>query len=314
VDAAALDFGVSFVVPVYNKRPFLPIVTEGLKGQTGDFPREYIFIDDGSSDGSAALLAELTADWRDVRILQQPNAGPSVATNRAIAAARYSFIKFVDGDDALLPGATAALLALLRQHPEASVAFGRTRLYRSAADIGAMSELTLEAATWMVDDPLQMLLRQTDLGPTNCLVRTHAVRTVGGCDERVFTQDYSLLLRLATMGPFAATERMVAACPASADGRVNDGGPQVLHDCNLTLFHFITEHGLPARLVGLASRRAATRAWLWARRRERAGPLSFWLLLRGLMHLPFARLRLALLRRSCDAFTLSRPVRRTVRG
>ena len=46
--------------------------------QTGPFEREFMFVDDGSSDGSAELIAELTRGWRDqVLILRQPNRGAS---------------------------------------------------------------------------------------------------------------------------------------------------------------------------------------------------------------------------------------------
>jgi cellulose synthase/poly-beta-1,6-N-acetylglucosamine synthase-like glycosyltransferase len=305
--------GVSFVIPVYNKRAFLPQVIDGLKAQRGDFAREFVFVDDGSTDGSAAALAELTAGWAAVRVLQQPNRGPSNATNRAIAVVRFAVIKFVDGDDVLLPDATGMLLDLLRRHSAAVLAFGRTGVYRSPAEARAILAPVIgpppEHSPTLIEDPLPMLLRQTDLGPSNCLVRTQAVREAGGCDERVFTQDYSLLLRLAARGAFVGTDREVALCPVASADRVNDGGPQVLHDSNLALFHFISERALPRRMVRVAVRRAATRAWLWARRREKAGAISRWLLLRGLAYLPIARLQLILLRRSCDAFTLSRPVR-----
>jgi hypothetical protein len=161
-----------------------------------------------------------------------------------------------------------------------------------------------------LEHALPMLLRQTDIGPSSCLVRTSAARAVDGCDERVFTQDYSLLLRLAARGPFVATDAVVALAPIAAANRINDGGPQVLHDCNLALMYFLAEHRLPAGLVRRAIRRALTRAYLWARRRERAGLLSRWGAMRLLGCLPVAPLQRAMLRGSFGAFTLSRRIRR----
>lgn len=312
--------GVSFLIPVYNKRPYLPQVVEGLRRQTGNFEREFIFIDDGSTDGSYRALTELTAGWPHVCILAQPNRGPSIATNRAIAAARFPFIKLVDGDDVLLPDATSFLLGLLLQHPAAVLAYGRMEHYGSAADAlariepGAAAAPDRRAVSVRVEDALPILLRRMELSPTHCLARTEPVREVGGCDERVFTQDYSLLLRLATRGPFVAADAVIALAPVTAAGRINDGGPQVLHDCNLALLHFLAEHRLPRSLCGRAVRRALTRAWLWARRRERAAAISRWMVLRLAGWLPIGSLRLALLRRSCAAFTLSRPVRRSSPG
>jgi glycosyltransferase involved in cell wall biosynthesis len=308
--------GISFLVPVYNKLAYLPQVIEGLRQQRGGFEREFVFIDDGSTDGSGAALAALTAGWPDARILSQPNRGPSIATNRAIAAAQFPVIKLVDGDDVLLPDAARLLLDLLLRHPQAVLAYGRTEQYGSADEACRRIERSRgasgpDALPARVEPALAMMLRQTDLGPTNCLFRTDAVRRVGGCDERVFTQDYSLLLRLATLGPFVGTETVVALTPAGTAERINDGGPQVLHDNNLALLHFLAEHPLPRGTAGPAIRRALNRAWLWARRRERAGPISRWSAMRLGGWVPIASLRLALLRRSCGAFTLSRNVRRS---
>ena len=105
--------GVSFVVPVYNKAPYLPGVLDRLAAQRGDFDREYIFIDDGSTDGSRATLKERTADWPDTTIVEQANHGVAHATNRGIERARMPFIKFCDADDLLVHGATQALLDAL---------------------------------------------------------------------------------------------------------------------------------------------------------------------------------------------------------
>ena len=48
----APENGVSFVVPVYNKARVLPPVLDAMAAQQGDFPREFIFVDDGSTDDS----------------------------------------------------------------------------------------------------------------------------------------------------------------------------------------------------------------------------------------------------------------------
>ena len=41
---------VSFVVPVFNKSSYLKHVVNSISSQKGDFDKEYIFIDDGSTD------------------------------------------------------------------------------------------------------------------------------------------------------------------------------------------------------------------------------------------------------------------------
>ena len=51
---------VSFIIPVYNKSSFLNHVIKCLKNQSGDFEREFIFIDDGSTDESYEIILSMT--------------------------------------------------------------------------------------------------------------------------------------------------------------------------------------------------------------------------------------------------------------
>jgi glycosyltransferase involved in cell wall biosynthesis len=302
--------GVSYVITVYNKRPFLPQVIAGLAAQRGEFAREFVFVDDGSADGSAAEIARLTEGWPALRIIAQSNQGSSHATNRGIAETRYSFVKLVDGDDVLLPHATTALLDALAKDKNAVLAHGRTEFYASReAALERLVQPRAGAPTYSVTpDPLpSLLLEGFSIGPSNSLFSADAARAVGGCDERVFTQDYSLALRLATVGSFVESDETVALCPAVAEGRVNDGGPQILHDVNLSIAYFLKEHRLAPSLVRDAVRRATTRAYHWARRREGAKLFSYWTWLRLLAELP--RPSADLVEQSCGAFIVSRRVR-----
>jgi len=101
---------LSVVVPVYNAMPFLVAQLESLQGQ--QMPDvEFLLIDDGSSDGSAGVLAEYARRDPRMRVLQQANGGPSRARNTAIAAARGRYLAFADADDVVAPDFCSALLA-----------------------------------------------------------------------------------------------------------------------------------------------------------------------------------------------------------
>ena len=102
--------GVSYIVTLYNKREFLPRVLSAIAAQTGDFSREYVFVDDGSTDDSLTYVRAVTSGWQNCKIIARENKGASAATNAAVAAATQPYLKLVDADDILVPDATRWLL------------------------------------------------------------------------------------------------------------------------------------------------------------------------------------------------------------
>ncbi|MBI4484654.1 MAG: glycosyltransferase family 2 protein [Acidobacteria bacterium] len=96
---AAPNPRVSVVIPNYNCARFLPETLESVFAQTCP-DVEIIVVDDGSTDGSAALL-ERYADR--VRVIHQENRGVSAARNRGIRESRGAFVAFLDADDLWQP-------------------------------------------------------------------------------------------------------------------------------------------------------------------------------------------------------------------
>lgn len=94
---------VSVVVPVYNAERYLRRCLDGLRAQTMAPDMELIFVDDGSTDGSLAILRSLEAEDPSVRVIRQPNAGVSAARNAGARAARGAYVGFVDADDRIEP-------------------------------------------------------------------------------------------------------------------------------------------------------------------------------------------------------------------
>jgi glycosyltransferase involved in cell wall biosynthesis len=89
---------VSVVVPVFNSTNSLALCAASILGQTySDF--ELLFVNDGSTDNSAAVLEGIcTADPR-VRVIEQLNKGTGEARNNGIRQAKGEYICFVDSDD-----------------------------------------------------------------------------------------------------------------------------------------------------------------------------------------------------------------------
>lgn len=99
---------LSVILPVYNVEPYLRRGLDAVLGQTyADL--EAVCVDDGSTDGSSAVLDEYAARDPRVRVIRQENRGTLIARREAIAAATGDWCLFMDPDDTLQPTACARL-------------------------------------------------------------------------------------------------------------------------------------------------------------------------------------------------------------
>jgi glycosyltransferase involved in cell wall biosynthesis len=99
---------VTVVIPCFNAAAFLHATLESALHQTCA-PFEVLVIDDGSTDGSAAIASSYGPP---VRVIAQTNQGESVARNRGIDEARGDWIAFLDADDLWMPGKLERQLAV----------------------------------------------------------------------------------------------------------------------------------------------------------------------------------------------------------
>lgn len=89
---------VSVIVPVYNGERFIEECLRSISGQRLD-DVEIIVVDDGSTDGTAAICREYVAKEPRARFIQKENAGVSAARNSGLDLAKGRYIAFVDADD-----------------------------------------------------------------------------------------------------------------------------------------------------------------------------------------------------------------------
>jgi len=113
---------LSVVIPVYNERHTVREVVERVLAVPLDL--ELICVDDGSSDGSAKVLADVQAQYERVRVFVQPrNMGKGAALRRGIQEATGDFVLIQDADLEYDPGDYPALLEPLQQG-KADVVYG----------------------------------------------------------------------------------------------------------------------------------------------------------------------------------------------
>jgi glycosyltransferase involved in cell wall biosynthesis len=104
----------------YQRAHTLGRVRDSLAAQTmRDF--EWLVVDDGSTDGTEALLREWTSDSPyPIRVIRQENLGKPVAWNRGVAEARGELFLSIDSDDACVPIALERFLHHWQSISEAS--------------------------------------------------------------------------------------------------------------------------------------------------------------------------------------------------
>ena len=100
---------VSIIVPVYNVEKYLARCLDSIIAQTAR-DLEIICVNDGSTDASAAILADYAAKDPRIRVLTQPNGGLSAARNAGLDAATGDWVMFVDSDDFIPPYAVEGFL------------------------------------------------------------------------------------------------------------------------------------------------------------------------------------------------------------
>lgn len=89
---------LSIVIPVYNAEKSLPRCLDSIVCQSLENV-EILLINDGSTDGSAAICGRYASLWPQIVYVEQPNGGVSSARNAGLDAAKGTYVLFVDSDD-----------------------------------------------------------------------------------------------------------------------------------------------------------------------------------------------------------------------
>lgn len=117
---------VSIIMPTYNAEPYITEAVDSVLAQTYT-NWELLLVNDGSTDGTAALIERFT-DPR-IRKFAKENGGIGSARNLAISHMRGEYLCFCDSDDKLPPNSIEARLNALLADPEASFSDGVVLVY-----------------------------------------------------------------------------------------------------------------------------------------------------------------------------------------
>ncbi len=117
-----LAMDLSIVIPVRNEAPNIaPLVAEIRAALDGGHDYEIVYVDDGSSDGTAAAVMTLARDFARLRLVRhRRSCGQSAAIRTGVEAAGGTWIATLDGDGQNDPADIPRLFAIARAAPAAS--------------------------------------------------------------------------------------------------------------------------------------------------------------------------------------------------
>jgi glycosyltransferase involved in cell wall biosynthesis len=181
---------ISVVIPAYNASAFLPRCLKSVFAQTLQ-PEEVIVVDDGSSDNSAALAAELGAT-----VISLPNGGPAAARNAGIQSASSEWIALLDADDMWAPEKLERQAACIC--PDTVLVYTGIRIFDDhgvRAETPAADEVSAK----------KILRYANPITPSTALVKREAILQLGGFRDGISgCEDWEMWFRLQRLGQMKA--------------------------------------------------------------------------------------------------------------
>lgn len=203
---------ISVVVPCYNAAPFVATTLRSVLAQELP-PTEVIVVDDGSSDGSADMVAR---EFPDVRLLRQVNRGAAAARNAGVSASRGDWIAFIDADDYWTPIKLREQWARLQIEPGTRVAHSTFCGWWTEVPepeprhLAALQRRALDDNRWRGCNGwiYTNLLLDCIVWTSTVLMQRSLFDELGGFDTGLLIgEDYDLWIRASRVTPFAFLQR-----------------------------------------------------------------------------------------------------------
>ena len=275
-------FTVSVVIPAYNAEAFIRSAIESALSQTLPV-HEVLVIDDGSQDQTPQIVASY---GKQVRLISQPNGGPSSARNHGAQVATGEYIAFLDADDRWSADKLERQAAAMQERPEAVLCY--TSLLMLLPDGSEKVEIACP------EDRVAEVLRiyNPNITPSAVLVRRDLLVASGGFDvTRQGCEDWELWFRLSRTGPFCVVPEPLTLYFVSNTGFSSDADrvfndfqhmldPLLLHD-----LHGIQKFIWRRRLIAYQASKAALTArgageyqkeWRYFEKSMAVWPSPFW--------------------------------------
>ncbi len=189
---------VSVIIPTFNRAGFLGRAIASVLDQTL-LCSELIIVDDGSTDGTQALLSKIPpATQIPIRVCRQENRGPAAARNVGIREARFAFVAFLDSDDHWHKRKLEKQYRSLVDQPQYWISNTREKWIRKGHHLN-QKEKHIPRHGDIFDHCLQLCV----VGMSTVMMKKELFDHVGLFDESLpCCEDYDLWLRVSCRYPF----------------------------------------------------------------------------------------------------------------
>ncbi|MES2247579.1 MAG: poly-beta-1,6-N-acetyl-D-glucosamine synthase [Pseudomonadota bacterium] len=191
---------VTVVVPCFNEAPHLREVIEQLMRTR--YPNyEVIAVNDGSTDGTGALLDEMTLEFSRLRVIHNAsNQGKAVGLNTACQLARGEYILGIDGDALVDPNAIAWMLKRMLASDRIGAVTGNPRIRTRTTLLGRMQVGEFSSIIGLIKRSQQLIGTLFTVSGVLAMFRRRAVLEVGFWSPDVLTEDIDMSWKLQLAG------------------------------------------------------------------------------------------------------------------
>lgn len=191
------DVLISVVMPVFNAGNYLAGAIDSILNQTfGNF--EFVIINDGSTDGSKAVIEQYASQDHRIRAVHHINRGISITRNEGLRLARGRYIAWMDADDFSMPERLATQYTFMEQHPDVVATGTGVRLIDPDGE---------ELCDWdspESHDEIDAFHMNGKGGaiifPSSMMIKDAVVKAGGFRNDVTAAEDVDLFLRLAEIG------------------------------------------------------------------------------------------------------------------
>jgi len=209
---------VSILIPAYNHEQFVERCLDSVLEDP--YPaKELVIIDDGSTDGTAARIADWVARHAGrlpIQYVSRDNKGIAATLNELAVRAHGGLLRLGASDDYLLPGGLEAQVRYLMAHPRKDAVIGDSVVVDRAGnkihDSGMCDLHGADKRLYRSDDGIRRaIISQWAIGGPVALIRKSALETVARWSEGLRIDDWDLFLRLAALDALGFIDVSVCA-------------------------------------------------------------------------------------------------------